>query len=638
MRRLSGFLAAVICAVCSPHLRAEGVVLRDERGVFHMSNGRLEVSIRKEDGDVTRMKLNGRDLLAGGTGYWSIVANSGSSRVNGFGKSEETRVTIDPAANDGERAEVAMRFRGTGKDGGFPGAFEVRYSLAEDSQALFAAAVLSHGPGDRFCTVAEARFAMKLAPDIFNHLSIDRDRDRDMPAPEDWEKGTGLMLKEARRLTTGRFAGEVEHKYAYSAILPDLPAFGWSGTEQKYGVWFINPSSEYISGGCTKMELTGHLDVGGGARPTLLNMWHGSHYGGVVLRLQDDEAWSKVIGPFAIFCNDGAPPDQLWNGAIRYAVSQRHAWPFDWFDHPAYPKSSQRGALAGRIRISSDQPDDKPLGSIRVGLTAPDHVLGGNGWRSETIDWQRDGRNPQYWSKASKNGAFRISKVPAGDYVLRAFVDGIPGEFARGDIRVEAGKTVELGEVSWEPERAGPTIWQIGTADRSAAEFRNGDRYWKWGNHLAYRTLFPQGVDLTIGKGNPAKDWYICQPLDLDADGKVLGPSTWKVRFDCPEISEDGAVLRIGFCGTRARSSLDFGLNGKQFASTGPLPEAGVMHRDSHRGRWFERRFDVPADLLRASGNVLTLTLHGREWHQGVLYDFLRLEDAGKPTEAAADP
>lgn len=50
----------------------------------------------------------------------------------------------------------------------------------------------------------------------------------------------------------------------------------------------INPSVGHIAGGPTKMELTGHLDCGGGALPTLLNMWQGSHYGGTELTLDQD--------------------------------------------------------------------------------------------------------------------------------------------------------------------------------------------------------------------------------------------------------------------------------------------------------------------------------------------------------------
>ena len=68
-------------------------------------------------------------------------------------------------------------------------------------------------------------------------------------------------------------------------------------------------------------------------------------------------------------------------------------------------------------------------------------------------------------------------------------------------------------------------------------------------------------------------------------------------------------------------------LNGQPLGDTGPLPENGVMHRDSYRGHTFQRTFEVPAERLVKGANVLQLRLSGNAWHQGVLYDFLRLEE-----------
>ena len=61
-----------------------------------------------------------------------------------------------------------------------------------------------------------------------------------MPTPADWDAGTPLNLKEARRMTTGIHKGEAEHKYDYSALIYDIPAYGWSSTKYNLGFWFIN--------------------------------------------------------------------------------------------------------------------------------------------------------------------------------------------------------------------------------------------------------------------------------------------------------------------------------------------------------------------------------------------------------------
>jgi rhamnogalacturonan endolyase len=624
MRPSTCFLFA--CVVSSAAALCDGVVIHQSNDTFQLSNGRLDAVVRRTDGVITRVRLDGRELLGGGSGYWSMSASSGNSRVGGFGKSKGQAITIDPTSNGGARGEVGLRFKGTGGDGAYPGTAEVRYALAADSTTLHATAILEHGAGDADFRVGEARFVIKLDPELFDFLAIDKHRRRIMPTPEDWIKGEPDTLKEVRRLVTGIHAGTREHKYAYSAILGDVPAYGWAGTRSGFGVWMINPSVEYIAGGPTKMELTGHLDVGGAAMPTLLNMWHGSHYGGTSLSLARDEPWAKVIGPFAIHFNHGGTPAELWQEAVQTARRERAAWPYDWVRHPRYDVPSSRGSLTGTIRIKDPLDPALKHGRVRVGLTAPDRPDPDARDTLPVTDWQRDGKYYQYWTTAGPDGAFKITGVRPGKYVLRAFADGVPGEFQRADIHIQAADLADVGAVDWIPARYGPTLWQIGVADRSAAEFRNGDRYWLWGNHLKFREDFPKGIDYHVGTSRWERDWHLCQPLDIEPGGKVIGPSTWKVRFDIDRIPEHGAMLRIGICGSRARSSLVLRLNGGQIGTTGSLPENGVMHRDSHRGFWFERSFEIPAENFRSGENVMEFRLHGNAWHQGLLYDYIRME------------
>jgi len=121
------------------------------------------------------------------------------------------------------------------------------------------------------------------------------------------------------------------------------------------------------------------------------------------------------------------------------------------------------------------------------------------------------------------------------------------------------------------------------------------------------------------------KDWNICQPLDLSPDGEVLGSSTWTIRFPLDHIPERGTRLRVSFCGSREGSRLAIFSNGSSISNMA-MPEAGTMHRDSHRGLWFEHDFDIPAAQLRLGENVLQFRLSGTVWHQGVLYDYVRME------------
>lgn len=617
----------VLLAVLPVHA-ADVSLSQDERN-FRISNGGLAAVIEKSSGRVTSVVLEGQELLGKGTGYWSMSAGSGRSRVTGFGVSREQGVSIDPAVNGGERAEVVCRFQGSGADQAYPGNAEIRYALGRDSTTLHATALMEHGEGDAPFHIGEGRFVIKLDPEIFDQLTVDKDRNWIMPTGSDWDAGEPLNMKEARRMTTGTHAGWAEHKYSYSAVLEKVPAYGWVGSKRNFGVWMINPSMEYIAGGPTKMELTGHLDVGGAAQPTLLNMWHGSHYGGTVLSLERGEKWSRVIGPFALHFNKGGNPDALWKKALAQAAVERKSWPYGWVRLADYPVAAARGGIKGRIRIEGVAGERAKVDGLWVGLTAPDYQVRGRRNR-EPVGWQRDGKNYQYWVRAGKDGSFSLTGVRQGNHVLHVFAEGILGEFTQSPVRIDSGSTRDAGEIIWKPERAGPTLWEIGVPDRSAAEFRNGDRYWHWGNYLKYKTDFPKGVDYVVGKSDWKKDWHVCQPLDLSAECEVLGSSTWAVRFPLKEVPEGGARLRISFCGSREGSELGLVLNGAEVGTTGPLPENGAMHRDSHRGMWFERSFGIPAERLKAGENVLELRLKGSEWHQGVLYDCLRMEAVEK--------
>ena len=50
----------------------------------------------------------------------------------------------------------------------------------------------------------------------------------------------------------GVYKNSVEHKYSYTGVQYKCPAYGWSSTKDHIGIWFINPTIEYLSGGATK--------------------------------------------------------------------------------------------------------------------------------------------------------------------------------------------------------------------------------------------------------------------------------------------------------------------------------------------------------------------------------------------------
>jgi rhamnogalacturonan endolyase len=278
------------------------VTVSETTDSFTLSNGLVSAVIEKRTGTLISLKYNDLELMAqhqGGAngGYWSSVGRGRpGSHISGV-------IRINPATNNGTRAEISCQLHNDSDSPNSPVDADYHYSLGRGEHWLYVYAVLHHKPGYPAFSVGEARYCMKLNPDVFDYMTIDKDRHRIMPSGYDWDHGEPLNLKEARRMTTGVHKGEPEHKYDYSAVFSETPAYGWSSTKHLVGLWMINPSLEYIGGGPTKAELTGHLDVNPGGLPTLLNMWVGSHYGGTSLSVATNESWTKVVGPFVLYCN-----------------------------------------------------------------------------------------------------------------------------------------------------------------------------------------------------------------------------------------------------------------------------------------------------------------------------------------------
>jgi rhamnogalacturonan endolyase len=597
------------------------VTVIEDNSSYTLANASVVARVSKRSGDLVSLKYKDLELLANTSGhphaYWSHAATG--SRV-------VTSITIHPKANGGERGEVSVKGISAGKPlGQGPGGsavadIEIRYTLGRNDSGLYTYCIFDHKPEYPATSVGEARFAAKLNSTIFDYITIDAKRRKVMPKPEDWDAGTQLNMKEVRRLNTGLYAGQIEHKYDYAAIQFDTRACGWSSTKHHIGHWFINPSIEYLSGGATKVELTGHLDVNGGAAPTLLNYWRGSHYGGSSCVISQGEAWSKVIGPFLIYCNSGSDHERLWKDALAKASAEAQAWPYDWVRGVDYPLKNQRGTVRGEIVLKDPRATDTRMSHLLVGLAAPDYSSRGRRSGITTVDWQLDAKHYQFWVRGDPDGRFTIPKIRPGIYTLHAIADGVLGEFSKTGITVAAGKTLDLGQLEWKPVRYGRQLWEIGIPNRSAEEFRHGDHFWQWGLYYKYAEEFPNDVNFVIGKSDFRKDWNYCQPPRGHGQ-----PTTWSVTFNLPEAPRGKATLRLAIAGNSARN-IEVSVDDRRAGDTGPMPDTAVLRRDGIRGYWFERSIAFDASLMKQGTNVLKLTIPAAGVMNGVLYDYLRLE------------
>jgi rhamnogalacturonan endolyase len=367
--------------------------------------------------------------------------------------------------------------------------------------------------------------------------------------------------------------------------------------------------------------------------------------------VKEGEAYKRVVGPFMIYVNSGEDPQAMFKDARAQAEKESKKWPYAWVPVPEYAAKT-RSEVSGQIVINDPlAPDAKMNGKMMVGLTAepwqmtpPPAAARAGGPpppqpQPRLIDWQTDAKNYQYWNPGdSSTGKFTVPAVRPGKYVLRAFADGIMGEFAKADIVVpEGGKPVDLGKIEWKPVRKGKQLWQVGIPNRTATEFAGGDHYWDPETKINYAKLFPEDVNFVIGKSDPAKDWYYEHiPHNVDPNARVVpfsgvqtsvpGKATpYKITFDLPQAQNGRAILRIAFCTSSARS-LGVAVNDQPVGEFTGLPNDSTITRHGIQGIWFERELTFDASTLKAGTNTLTLTIPSGNVNNGVIYDVVRLE------------
>jgi rhamnogalacturonan endolyase len=672
------------------------VTVSQDDASFTLANGIITARVAKRSGDLTSLKYNGLEMLdnhAGRpSGYWSHDASRGL---------RSTRVTIDPQNNDGERGEISVKgvYNGTpmgsGPGGSVVADIEIRYVLGRGDSGIYTYSIFQHQTNYPGTSVGEARYCMKLNDDVFDWMTVDANRNMKMITAYDWNHGTVMNGKEMRRMNSGLYKGQVEHKYDYSANQFDVRAWGWSSSEKHVGLWFVNASVEYLSGGPTKVELSAHRDatftdsLDAPAPPTLLNYWRGSHYGGSICSIAATDAWTKVIGPFLIYCNSGTNNNAMWKDALAKATVESSAWPYAWVSGVDYPSRNERGAAKGQFFLNDPQAPNLKMANLLVGLTAADYeppritrgpggfggfglagggeddtnsvtrnltnqINGGNfgggftnrgfgrgrggrggfggggGFGPRIVDWQNDAKHYEFWMHADSRGNFIIPNVRPGNYTLHAIADGVLGDFSLTNVTIEAGKSLDLGKLSWQPVRFGRQLWDIGIPNRTGSEFFKGDDYFHWGWYLEYPKLFPNDVNYIVGKSDFRKDWFFEQLPHSENPTNTTGTgtgrsTTWSIAFNLPDAPRGKATLRLALCGIGTRS-LTATMNEQSIGSVTGLVYNATINRDGIGGYWSPRDIAFDASLMKAGTNVLNLTIPAGGLTSGIIYDYLRLE------------
>ena len=633
---LLGTLGKAQVSVGGSGLKSSAAVTVIDNGAsWTLDNGIVKATIRKGSGSMASLVFHGVEMMGGNGGYWEQTPQDAPQLTN--------TITIDPATNGGARAEISIKgvtggatMLGRGAPGG--GTYddmEIRYTLGRGDSGIYVYAIFNHPPSYRAGGVgSESRYITRLNQ-AFDWITVDKDRNMLECAPTDWGTGVVVHAKEQRILSKGVYKNSVEHKYSYSGVQYRTPAYGWSSTKDHIGIWFINPTVEYLSGGPAKLELDAHFGDNDNPEPIILDYWVGGHYDtGARVNVAAGEQWTRVVGPIFVYVNSLDHPKPtaqteldtlaatagnpivplswhanamaLWNDALARAKKEYAKWPYDWVTNAGYPHAGERGTVTGRIVLNDPRaPKGSKFQQLTVGLTVPD---------APNLPWIHNAKGYQFWTDGSEDGRFTIAKVRPGNYTLHAFATGVLGDFAQADVTVEPGKTVNLGKLEWKPERYGRQLWEIGYPDRTGDKFFKGDgaNNWLWGWNLRYALLFPNDITYTIGKSDYHKDWFFeevphatnlsfvnpeardpanrrfgwvkAESLDQYPQTNQTGPwaiygkgrtTVWTVKFNVAKQEHGEAYLRVSLAGVNGlRDGLAVGLNGQSIGAIGDGSDA----------------------------------------------------------------
>jgi autotransporter-associated beta strand protein len=657
------------------------VTLTQSGGTATMANGIVTIVCNISSASLTQINFtynNGsgsqtQQLLSGGKDggefYWE---------TGGFGSGS---FVYSPVASGPDYGEMDLFLNSSSN-----GAMDVHFSMLRGSSGFYVTGIWSHRVGDVAMGTGEERDNIYISPN-FTWNSIDAARNFQYNVGGSSVGVLGAPV-ECSLWTNGYRAGLYEDKYKYSAYFGTERAWGWSSLTNiaagftgsgawNIGIWHVLASAEYYNGGPMKAEL---MDA------PMVNMINGGHYFlGVDSNFGANEVWTRVSGPYFIYCNyltntvtktltnAFQAAQSLFSDAQAQAAAEATAWPYSWFTNANYAPASTRGTVSGQFVINDTFNPAASAANLWVGLIQQPITTDGY---YDFTQWEKP---YQFWVKSDSNGNFAISNVIAGaGYTLWAFGPGAAGTFMSQNqtganppinfnlpatpfsVTVAGGATNNLGVVTWTPTRLGPTVFEIGYPNRKSDKFRHGDDWWVgdvgpsptapspiWSKWVEYPFDFPNGPYYIVGQSRWSTDWNFVQPVVTSGSGAYNGSSS-TIVFNLPTAPAGGAqaclylAISSDYSGpvilTVNGATLVGGSGGvtgtpTQPLSTGYYPVYDISDttiREFISGAFSDNRVTFPGTLLVAGQNTINIGLRGRGYFADhFMYDYLRLELTG---------
>ncbi|XVF59127.1 hypothetical protein PTKIN_Ptkin07bG0250400 [Pterospermum kingtungense] len=411
------------------------------------------------------------------------------------------------------------------------------------------------------------------------------------------------------------------------------------------GFWIITPSDEFRIGSPHKQGLTSH-SISTALCVRLFTMFVTSHYTGKDINTgyKQGEYWKKVFGPVLIYLNsaskDADHRKTLWDDAKRQLSEEIGSWPYNFSQSEDFPHAEQRGEVSGQLLVL-DRFIRKELVQAQaafVGLAPP----------GDAGSWQFNGKDYQFWTQTDNNGGFNIRNIRPGVYNLYAWVYGFIGDYKSDlSITIQPGNKINLGSVIYDPPRNGPTLWEIGIPDRSAAEFyipdpyptfvnslclNDADKYRQYGLWERYSDIYRHSdLVFTVGVSNYSRDWFYAH-VPRHTGNTTLRPTTWQIKFNLQDVNKRGTYTLQLALAAASYAHLQVRFNDpdaiRPHFTTRRIGYDNAVARHGIHGLYRLYSITVAGFRFKKGENTIFLTqIKSDSSYCGVMYDYIRLEE-----------
>ncbi|KAL6703415.1 hypothetical protein ACN47E_009674 [Coniothyrium glycines] len=625
----------------------------EDNSTINISNDRLAFSVAKGSGSVSKLSLDGQNLLGSGRGpYLDCHCVDEGFWAPGSGATYTLFKGTDAAGKTFAGALMSQNYKSTGK-------ILEQYWFLRDGETgmhLFSRVKYTNAQksgGD----LGELRQLFRPSGSVWTHLSSSDE----MYAPLPDTSGAPTVQDATWYVGGNQNAPYVKQfsdyftKYMFSEEWRDQTVHGLFGDGSKnsdgttYGAWLVMNTKDTYFNGPTHSDLT----VDG----IVYNYLVSNHHGNGVPEMVN--GFDRTFGPQFYYFNKGAKGSTLAQLRADAGKQASNDWTA-FYDSiaqyvPNLVPSSGRGTFKGQITL--------PIGASRALAVL---ALPGKDFQ----DNNKDSKAYQYWGNIDPSGQFAISNIKAGTYRLSIYADGIFGQYEQDNVVVKAGTTAS-GTFTWTAESAGTELWRIGTPDKSSGEFRHGNEkdtskplqppqyrlYWPVHD---FPKDFPNGVKYTVGTSSLRDLNYVHWSVfggkgnSIRPDPYYTNVNNWTVAFDLTQsqlANRSSAVFTVQLSGAKTSAGNNDKADGKAWEDlpynvivngnqleTWTIPSqhsSSCAARSAATCYTLGHKFKFDAQLLKAGPNEFVLSLPARATapESAVLpesvyvqYDALRLE------------